>query len=64
MVESPAPDFADVQEQVKQDWMDVTRRELQDKYVKDVIASYEVVFEDLPDEAPDQGAEDELEPAE
>lgn len=65
LVESPAPDFADVQERVKQEWMDVTRRELQDQYVKDVIASYEVVFEDPPDdEAPDQGAEAELEPAE
>jgi hypothetical protein len=57
LVESPAPDFADVQERVKQEWLEAKRRELQEQYVKDVIDSYDVVFEDLPDPAPDEETE-------
>ena len=64
LVESPAPDFTDVGEQVKQDWLGERRRELQDKYVNEVLAGYEVVFEDLPDETPDQRAEARLETSE
>jgi hypothetical protein len=59
--ESPAPEFAAVEERVKQDWLDAKRRELQEKFVSDVLASYEVVFEELPDETPEQGAEAEPE---
>jgi peptidyl-prolyl cis-trans isomerase C len=59
--ESPAPEFAAVEDRVKQDWLDDKRRELQEKFVSDVLASYEVVFEDLPDEEPEQGAEAEPE---
>jgi hypothetical protein len=59
--ESPSPEFADAQERVKQDWMDERRRELQDEYMSEVMASYEVVFDELPpeqdSEAPDQLAE-------
>ena len=55
-VESPAPEFAAVQEMVKQDWLDDKRRELQEKFVSDVLANYEVVFEELPDETAEQGA--------
>jgi peptidyl-prolyl cis-trans isomerase C len=62
--ESPAPEFAAVEERVKQDWLDDKRRELQGKFVSDVLASYEVVFEDLPDETPEQGAEAEPETSE
>jgi len=63
LVESPAPDFADVQEQVKQEWLEAKRRELQEQYVKDVIDSYDVVFEDLPDPAPVEETETPQEPA-
>ena len=55
--ESPAPEFAVVEEMVKQDWLGDKRRDLQEKFVSDVLASYEVVFEDLPEESPEQGAE-------
>ncbi len=43
------------------DWLDEKRRELQEKFVSDVLASYEVVFEDLPEETTEQGAEAEPE---
>ena len=59
--ESPAPEFAVVEEMVKQDWLGDKRRELQEKFVSDVLASYEVVFEDLPEETPEQGVEAEPE---
>ncbi len=55
--EAPRPEFPAVQERVKQDWMDERRRELEDKYVNEVLASYEVVFEDMPPEPPEQQAE-------
>ena len=58
---SPAPEFAVVEEMVKQDWLGDKRRELQEKFVSDVLASYEVVFEDLPEETPEQGVEAEPE---
>jgi len=48
------PDFEMAQEQVKQDWMDEKRRELQDTYINQVLASYEVVFEDAPEEPVDE----------
>lgn len=41
----PAPEFAAVQEQVKQDWMNYKRKELKDEYVNEVLNSYEVVLE-------------------
>jgi len=59
--ESPAPEFAVVEEMVKQDWLGDKRRDLQEKFVSDVLASYEVVFEDLPEETPEQGTEAEPE---
>ena len=59
--ESPAPEFAVVEEMIKQDWLGDKRRELQEKFVSDVLASYEVVFEDLPEETPEQGVEAEPE---
>jgi len=43
------------------DWLDEKRRELQEKFVSDVLASYEVVFEELPDETMGQGVEAEPE---
>ena len=33
------------------------KTELQDTYINEVLASYEVVFEDVPDEPVDSGAE-------
>ena len=51
---APAPDFEMVQDEVKQKWMDEKRRELQDRYINEVLAGYEVVFEDLPDEPTDE----------
>ena len=45
-----APEYEMVKEQVRQDWMDERRRELQDTYINEVLARYEVVFEDVPDE--------------
>jgi len=61
LVESPAPDFAVVENLVKRDWLDDKRRELQEKFVSDVLASYEVVFEDLPEETAEPGVEAEPE---
>ena len=55
--EAPAPQFAAVQERVKQDWMDERRRELRDEYVNEVLASYEVVLEEVPPEEAKQQAE-------
>lgn len=57
LVESPAPEFAAVEERVKQDWLDEKRRELEETCVSDVLASYEVVFEELPEETTEPGAE-------
>jgi hypothetical protein len=55
--EAPRPAFAEVQERVEQDWMDERRRELQDKYVNEVVGDYEVVFEDMPPDQTKQQAE-------
>jgi hypothetical protein len=35
--EAPLPEFAAVQEQVKADWLDERRRELQDQYIDEVL---------------------------
>jgi peptidyl-prolyl cis-trans isomerase C len=61
---APAPEFATVQDQVKQDWIGEKRSELQYDYVDDVLAGYEVVFEEPPDETEDPGAEARPEKAE
>jgi hypothetical protein len=50
---APAPEFALIQEEVRQQWMDEKRSDLQDKYINEVLSGYEVVFEDVPDEAMD-----------
>ncbi len=48
-IERPeAPELADIRERVKQDWIADRRRELQERYINEVLASYEVVFEDPP----------------
>ena len=47
--EWPLPVFAEVEERVKKDWTDETRRELQEKYIDEILSSYEIVFEDLPE---------------
>jgi hypothetical protein len=54
--ESPQPEFTAVRDLVKQDWMDEKRREFQDAYIEEVLARYEVVFEESPSEAPDPRA--------
>ena len=51
------PEFEMVREQVKRDWMDEKRRELQDTYINEVLARYEVVFEEVPDEPSAEQAE-------
>ena len=50
-------DDAAVQEQVKADWLDERRRELQEQYIDEVLARYEVVFEELPPEETEPPAE-------
>ena len=55
--EAPTPEFAEVQERVKQDWMYERRQELQDKYVNEMVGNYEVVFEDMAPEEAKQQAE-------
>jgi len=58
---APMPELAALREEVKQDWVMEKRRELQDGYVNEVVAGYEVVLEDLPPEEgepPSQAAED------
>lgn len=55
--QAPTPEFAEVQERVKQDWMYERRQELQEKYVNEVLSNYEVVFEDMPSEQAKQQAE-------
>jgi len=54
--ESPLPEFALVRVLVKQDWMDEKRREFQDVYIEEVLARYEVVFDESPPATPDPGA--------
>ena len=51
---APAPEFEMVKEQVKQQWMDEKRRELQDQYINEVLAGYEVEFEEAPEEPGDE----------
>jgi hypothetical protein len=58
------PEFSAVQEQVKQDWVDERRRELQEQYVNEVLSRYEVVFEELPAETAEPQAEARAETAE
>ncbi len=53
MEESPLPEFAPVRVLVKQDWMDEKRREFQDVYIEEVLARYEVVFDESPPATPD-----------
>jgi peptidyl-prolyl cis-trans isomerase C len=40
------PEYADVREKVKADWMDKKQKELNDKYIDELMARYEIVFED------------------
>jgi len=54
---APAPEFEMVQEEVKQQWMDEKKQELQQEYINKVLAGYEVVFEDVPDEPLDEQAQ-------
>ena len=51
---APAPEFEMVKEQVKQQWMDEKRRELQDQYINEVLAGYNVEFEEAPEEPEDE----------
>jgi len=51
------PEFTAVREQIKLDWIDEKRREIQDAYVEEVVASYEVVFEEAPPGLPEKGGE-------
>jgi peptidyl-prolyl cis-trans isomerase C len=51
---APAPEFEMVKNEVKQQWMDEKRRELQEDYINEVLAGYEVVFEDVADEPADE----------
>jgi peptidyl-prolyl cis-trans isomerase C len=62
--EAPMPEFSAVQEQVKQDWVDERRRELQEQYVNEVLARYEVVFEEPPDQPAEPQGEARAETAE
>ena len=48
--DAPLPELSDVQEQVKLDWVEERRRELQEQYMNEVLSQYEIVFEELPDE--------------
>jgi len=61
---APLPEFSAVQERVKQDWVDERRRELQEQYVNEVLARYEVVFEEPPAETAEPQAEARAETAE
>ena len=55
--EAPAPEFEMVKEEVEQQWMYDKRRELQEKFINEVLAGYEVEFEDLPDHPMDAAPE-------
>jgi len=46
----PAPDFAAVEAQVRQEWMDLKRRELEEETIDQILSSYEIVFEEAPEE--------------
>jgi hypothetical protein len=48
--DAPLPELSEVQEQVKRDWIDERRLELQEKYIDEVLSQYEIVFEELPAE--------------
>ena len=55
--DAPLPEFSEVEEQVKQDWIDERRREIEEQYIDEVMGRYEVVFEELPPEAATSPAE-------
>lgn len=55
--ETAIPELETVREDVKQDWMDERRRELQDNYIDEVVASYEVVFEEFEEMDPESAEE-------
>lgn len=44
--DSVQAEFSAVRDRVKQDWMDEKRKEFQEAYVEEVLASYEVVIDD------------------
>ena len=52
------PEFAEVKDQVKQDWMDLKRRELEDETVNQILSSYEIVFEEPSDQDEEGAARD------
>jgi hypothetical protein len=51
---APAPEFEMVKDEVKQQWMDEKRRELQEVYINQVLADYTVEYEDAADEPIDE----------
>jgi len=55
--DAPLPEFSEVEAQVKQDWVDERRRELEEQYVNEVMGRYEVVFEEPPAETAEQTTE-------
>jgi hypothetical protein len=48
---APIPEFETVEKQVRQDWMDVKRGELEEETIDQILSSYTVVFEESPQEA-------------
>ena len=59
--DTATPELETVRDEVKQDWMNKRRRELQDEYIDAVVASYEVVLEDMPPNKRDKDDTDESE---
>ena len=48
IVRTALPELAQISEEVKQDWIDERRRELQEQFIDEVLARYEVKVEDSP----------------
>jgi len=49
------PVFADVEEQVRKDWLSTKRAELNERYIEGLFSRYEVVIEDVADAPADAG---------
>jgi hypothetical protein len=45
---TPPPEFTEVEEQVKQDWVDDQREKLNDQFIASLMGRYEVTIEDVP----------------
>jgi hypothetical protein len=47
-VSAPAPEFAQVEERVRQDWIDAKREELNERFIEGLLSRYEIIVEETP----------------